>query len=75
MCLKPKDLATYQKITAKMSKFILLSEEDVKFLNEHGLHQKYTGYMVSYNIKKDLDRLEKFAAKGTERIKRSIVSS
>jgi hypothetical protein len=46
MCLKPKDLATYQKITAKMSKFILLSEEDVKFLNEHGLHQKYTGYMV-----------------------------
>jgi hypothetical protein len=31
--------------------------------------------MVSYNIKKDLDRLEEFAAKETERIKRSIVSS
>lgn len=75
MCLKPKDLATYQKITAKMSKFMLLSEEDIKFLNENGLHQKYTGYMVSYSIKKDLDRLEEFAAKETERIKRSIVSS
>ena len=75
MCLKPKDLATYHTIVAKMAKFALLSEEDVKFLTEHGLQQKYTGYMVTYKIKQDLDKLEEFAAKETERIKRSIVSS
>lgn len=75
MCLKPKDLATYQKIVAKMANFMLLPEEDIKFLNENGLQQKYASYMVMYKIKKDLDELEDFAAKETERIKRSIVSS
>ena len=75
MCLKPKDLETYQTIVAKMAKFALLSEEDIEFLKENGLQQKYTGYMVSYNIKKELDKLEEFAVKETERIKRSIVSS
>jgi deferrochelatase/peroxidase EfeB len=75
MCLKPRDLATYQKIVEKMSRFILLSSEDIKFLNENGLQQKYTSYMVMRKIKNDLDELEKFAEKETERIKRSIVSS
>lgn len=75
MCLKPKDLVTYQLIVAKMAKFALLAEEDVKFLNENGLQQKYVGYMAMYKIKKDLDQLEEYAAKETERIKRSIVSS
>lgn len=75
MCLKPKDLKTYQQIVTKMSQYMTLTEEDKMFLFNNGLRVKYDSYIVTLKVKQELEDLEKFIVTETQRINRSTVSS
>lgn len=76
MCLKPKDLQTYQEIVAKMMQYMTLTEDDKNFLIHNGLKVKYDSYILTLNVKQQLKDLDAFIVSETERINnRSNVSS
>ncbi len=69
-------MQTYQEIVAKMMQYMILTENDKDFLIRNGLKVKYDSYILTLDVKKQLEDLDAFIISETERINnRSNVSS